>query len=117
MSPMAVGSIGSPKTREGQWSCSAGSKGENGLSPQGQEGGLDQTAQFCGHVQDTAFRTEDEKQTPTERPGGKALSSKEATCMGKANRFSNYKGILPNCRQESELPGQVWIGSPPPHKR
>lgn len=47
MSPMAVGSIGSPKTREGQWSCSAGSKGKNGLSPQGQEGQLDQIVQFC----------------------------------------------------------------------
>lgn len=53
---MAVGSIGSPKKREGQWSCRAGSKGKNGLSPQGQEGRLDQTVQFCGHVQEASFR-------------------------------------------------------------
>lgn len=87
---MAVGSIESPKMREGQWSSSAGSKGKSGLRPQGQDGWLDQTVQFCGHVQEASIRTEDEKQTLTERPAGKALSSKGAICMGKANTFSNY---------------------------
>lgn len=102
--------------REGQWICSAGSKGKNGLWGSSKAGKLAPTVQVCGLVNKASFRT---KEKWTERPAGKGLECNTAACMGRETSLATDRGSC--CQGRSgQAPllltrGNLWLSKKPFH--